>query len=324
MDVVAVDWSGAAKNASVRIWLAHVVDGELVALRNGRTRHEVIDDLVALRSQTPQGLVAGLDFSFSFPSWFMWEQSCATVDDMWRLASREGESWLSDCPLPFWGRPGRPRPALPAHLRLAEASLSQRGVSPKSVFQIGGAGTVGTGSVRGMPHLRRLRASGFSIWPFDPASPWTVLEIYPRLCTGPVNKSNLEQRARHLEASPWEVPDRFAASIVGSEDAFDAAISALVMHDHLAHLAALQQTTDPVTLLEGDVWRPPKITPMSQHEDESPAVSSGSGAPSPGDGSGVRPTLTAQVRRRRTDQQFFLRLRDAIQQNHRALERLGT
>jgi hypothetical protein len=63
---------------------------------------------------------------------------------------------------------------------------------------------------------------------------------------------------------------------------------------------------------------------MSQHGDESPSASSGSGAPDPGDGGRVRPTLTAQVRRRRTDQQFFLRLRDAIQQNHRALERLGT
>jgi hypothetical protein len=38
----------------------------------------------------------------------------------------------------------------------------------------------------------------------------------------------------------------------------------------------------------------------------------------------ARPSLTAQVRRRRADQAFFLRLRDAIQQNHRALERLGT
>lgn len=36
------------------------------------------------------------------------------------------------------------------------------------------------------------------------------------------------------------------------------------------------------------------------------------------------PSLTTQVRRRRTDQQFFLRLRDAIQQNHKALERMGT
>jgi hypothetical protein len=38
----------------------------------------------------------------------------------------------------------------------------------------------------------------------------------------------------------------------------------------------------------------------------------------------ARPSLTTEVRRRRTDQAFFLRLRDAIQQNHKALERLGT
>jgi hypothetical protein len=38
----------------------------------------------------------------------------------------------------------------------------------------------------------------------------------------------------------------------------------------------------------------------------------------------AQPSLTSQVRRRRADQAFFLRLRDTIQQNHRALERLGT
>jgi hypothetical protein len=37
-----------------------------------------------------------------------------------------------------------------------------------------------------------------------------------------------------------------------------------------------------------------------------------------------RPTLTAAVRRRRGDQAFFLRIADIIQQNHNALERLGT
>src|SRR5271156_4540712 len=113
MDVVAVDWSGAAHGASTRIWLAHVIDGELVALRNGRTRQEVTDDLVTLRARAPGGLVAGLDFSFSFPSWFLHARSCASVDDVWQLAAREGETWLSECDPPFWGRPGRPRPALP-------------------------------------------------------------------------------------------------------------------------------------------------------------------------------------------------------------------
>jgi hypothetical protein len=33
-------------------------------------------------------------------------------------------------------------------------------------------------------------------------------------------------------------------------------------------------------------------------------------------------SLNASVRRRRADQDFFLRVRDAMQQNHRALERL--
>jgi hypothetical protein len=261
MDVVAVDWSGAAQGAATRIWLAHVVDGALVTLRNGRSRREVVDDLVDLRRQSPAGLVAGLDFSFSFPAWFVQDHGCTTVGDMWKRAAQDGEEWLADCAPPFWGRPGRPRPPLHQHLRRAEQSISVGGISPKSVFQIGGAGAVGTGSIRGMPHLPQLRDAGFGVWPFDPTSPWTVLEIYPRLLTGPVRKSDPDHRATYLDEARWSVTPAAAESLVSSEDAFDAGISALVMHDHRADLAALAQTTDPVTLLEGDVWRPHKIGP---------------------------------------------------------------
>jgi hypothetical protein len=260
MEVVAIDWSGAARSAASRLWLAHVVDGELVALRNGRNRQEVTDDLAALRDRACCGLVAGLDFSFSLPAWFLQTQSCYNADALWSLAEREGERWLTECAPPFWGRPGHPRPTLSEHFRQTEKSISVGGISPKSTFQIGGAGAVGTSSIRGMPYLRQLRATGFSIWPFDPPSPYMVLEVYPRLMTGPVHKSNLERRARYLDAMPWSVAPRFATSMVASEDAFDAAISALVMHDHLADLGALRQTTDPLTLLEGDMWRPPKVT----------------------------------------------------------------
>ena len=262
MEVTAVDWSGAVNGSSTHIWQAHVVDGELVALHNGRSRQEVVDELIALRSRTPGGLVVGLDFSFSFPAWFVRAQSCATVGELWETVERKGEGWLAECASPFWGRPGRRRPELPecqAHLRRAEASIAVGRISPKSTFQIGGAGAVGTGSVRGMPHLRRLQAAGFSIWPFDPASPWTILELYPRLCTGPVHKSSREQRTAYLAGSPWSVAPAFAAAIMESQDAFDAAISALVMDDHLADLTKLEQSADPVTLLEGDVWRPRKM-----------------------------------------------------------------
>jgi hypothetical protein len=259
VQVVAVDWSGAATGASSRIWLAHVRDGELVELRNGRSRGELVDALVALRAACPDGLAVGLDFSFSFPAWFARAQSCTTINEIWRTVAREGEQWLRACAPPFWGRPGRPRPPLPAHLRRAEEAIAVGGIRPKSIFQIGGAGSVGTGSLRGMPHLPRLRAAGYSIWPFDPASPFIVLELYPRLFTGPVHKSDPVQRARHWEGVPWRVAPAFAASIIASEDAFDAAISALAMYDHRAELAALRPSADPVTLLEGDVWCPPKI-----------------------------------------------------------------
>jgi len=59
---------------------------------------------------------------------------------------------------------------------------------------------------------------------------------------------------------------------------------------------------------------------MSEEEQGNPAAPHSKGS----DGEKTRSSLTAQVRRRRADQEFFLRLRDAIQQNHRALERMGT
>ena len=241
-----MDWSGAATGSATHIWLAHVIDGELVTLRNGRRRQEVVDDLIALRARASDGLVVGLDFSFSFPAWFLRAHSCPTVGEFWEMVERDGERWLAECTSPFWGRPGRPRPELrEAHLRRAEASIAVGGISPKSVFQIGGAGAVGTGTIRGIPHLRRLQANGFSIWPFDPASPWTVMEIYPRLCTGPVKKSSREHRRRYFAEAPWSVAPTFTTAIVESEDAFDAAISALVMDDNLAKLANVGNPADP-------------------------------------------------------------------------------
>jgi hypothetical protein len=53
---------------------------------------------------------------------------------------------------------------------------------------------------------------------------------------------------------------------------------------------------------------------VSQHPDR-PETSNGDGP--------ARPSLNTAVLRRRADRDFYLRLRDAIQQNHRALERLG-
>jgi catechol 2,3-dioxygenase-like lactoylglutathione lyase family enzyme len=79
----------------------------------------------------------------------------------------------------------------------------QRGNNHEEVvfFQIGGAGAVGTGSLRGMQHLADLAHAGFSIWPFDrPGWPLAV-EIYPRLFTPGVVKSR--HRARRHRSYAW-------------------------------------------------------------------------------------------------------------------------
>jgi hypothetical protein len=168
-----------------------------------------------------------------------------------------GEDWLSACVTPFWGRPGTRRPDLPAHFRRAELEVpAVGGTRPKSVFQIGGSGAVGTGSVRGMRLLHQLHRAGFSIWPFDPPGCPCVIEIYPRLLTGPVKKSNAAARVRYLDERHPHLQAEHRATAAGSEDAFDAAVSALVMARHVNDLSVLPAIDDPQLRREGMIWYP--------------------------------------------------------------------
>jgi hypothetical protein len=239
--VVAVDWSGRARDASRFIWTAVAAGGELRSLEDGRDREQVGDHLVELAGADPD-LVVGLDFAFSLPLWFL--DRCGYENGM-AVPEPVAEGWLRDCPPPFWGRYGRRRgPEEPRH-RVTELLVKP---PAKSVFQVGGAGAVGTGSLRGFPLLRRLRAEGFAIWPFDPPRRPLALEIFPRLLTGPVIKSRRAERERYLRERGW--PARAA----DTEDAFDAAVSALVMSRQAARLAALAAEEDPVIRREGRIW----------------------------------------------------------------------
>ncbi len=255
MSVVAVDWSGRASDERRHLWTAEAHDGELLRLVAGRTRREVIDELLARVGETP-GVVVGFDFSFSLPEWFLRDHGHANARALWDAAATDGEAWLRDCEPPFWGRPGRPRPDLPAHLRRTEADLAAvGGIRPKSSFQIGGAGSVGTGSVRGFPALARLQDAGYAIWPFDaPARPPVAVEIWPRTFTGPVVKSDAAARAAHLDHHFPELAHDLRDAAIGSEDAFDAAVSAIVMSHHEAVLRALPALDDAHP--EGRVWGP--------------------------------------------------------------------
>jgi hypothetical protein len=253
---IAIDWSGALRNEQRKIWLAEAKGSQLLHLEDGKTRAQIADYLIAEAQSTPD-LIVGLDFAFSMPAWFLAKHGLSSAPELWSLADQRSEEWLKECPFPFWGRPGRKRPPLTAHFRATEESVPDiRGISPKSVFQIGGAGAVGTGSLRGMPILRRLRDAGFSIWPFDPIGWPLVIEIYPRLLTGPVNKTSQDARTQHLSDHYPDLDDDHRNEAEGGEDAFDAGVSALVMAASARELAALPQIRSTKHQIEGLIWYP--------------------------------------------------------------------
>src|SRR5438105_5360767 len=254
--VIAVDWSGASRNEGKHLWLAEAdSSGCLVRLEAWRNRAALAGDLLLGR----ENVAIGLDFAFSFPRWFVERLGVPSAPGLWGRGTECGETWLAACDPPFWGRPGRGRPVLAgsAWRRAELAAPRVGGIGPKSVFQIGGAGTVGTGSIRGMPVLHALHTSGARIWPFVAGGGKPlVVEIYPRLLTGKVRKSDPAERHKLLaECYPRLQPEHVRLA-VASEDAFDATVSALVMIEHIDDLRALPEEHDPELCLEGRIWHP--------------------------------------------------------------------
>jgi hypothetical protein len=251
--IVAIDWSGKAKGPAESLWRAEVRDGKLTELKNGLDRDELIATLLELGQADPH-MVIGLDFAFSFPAWWCEQKGWSSGEEVWSAMGRGGEGLLEGCEDPFWGRPGK-RNLHPRARLYRRTESNEDGMHPKSVFQIGGAGAVGTGSIRGMPHLSTLAGSGFGIWPFSEGWP-RVVEIYPRALTGPVNKSRWSARHDYLFEHFPDQPRDLLERAAGSEDAFDAAVSAVVMSEHEAELRALRPPADPTYGVEGKIWRP--------------------------------------------------------------------
>jgi hypothetical protein len=260
--VLAVDWSGDLLGARRRIRVAEARPGRLLDVRGGLDRAGVGELLASLRDG-PDTAVVGMDFSFGLAGWFVREHGCTTLPQVWALAAADGERWLRECPPPFWGRPGTRKPADDAArplFRRTEQAAREGGLRPLSTFQVGGAGAVGTGSVRGMALLGAWRRAGIGVWPLDPApGPPGVLvaEIYPRAMTGPVVKSSASARAAYVAADA-RIPQELRDDVVATEDAFDASLAALGMAEHASELGSLPALTDPAALLEGAMWLPPR------------------------------------------------------------------
>ena len=256
---VAIDWSGAKSPAEQR---RRIVIGDWqagnITLSAGRTRDETTEWVIEQSLHTPR-MAVGIDFSFSLPLWFVKQNGATSIDQFWQIAAEHAEEWLHACDDPFWGRPGRRCPEKHRGPEWRGYRLCEQpafiGWKPSSTFQIGGAGTVGTGSLRGFSTLMTMRRAGFSIWPFHPPTFPCVVEIYPRSFTGAIHKSNAAARSaymrKHLDQQlSAETFDQAAAS----EDAFDALCSVIGMARQSDEFINLTQAEEPGRLLEGEIF----------------------------------------------------------------------
>ena len=227
-----------------------------MCFESGLDRQQTISKLID-RCNCSESIIAGLDFAFSFPAWFVTERQHHCVDSLWTDVAANCEQWLTTCPSPFWGRARKKCAIEGTHRYRQTEGVTVAGISPKSVFQWAGGGHVGTGSLRGMAYLPKLRDAGFSIWPFHARSRKILLEIYPRLLTGAVNKTSLAARQEYMLRPDFQrLPPSWRNIACSCEDAFDALVSAFCLKRHTKEIFQLDRTGDPVILLEGRIWSP--------------------------------------------------------------------
>lgn len=251
--IIATDWSGAKKYAAKKIWRAEASrPGDIDVLTNGLDRDAITRYLIE-QAAIDKHVVVGLDFAFSMPAGFLHQRGIDSAPTLWsRMAAGECEEWLGRGESPFWGRKGSKKP-----LDVELFRRDEIGTGAKSVFQIGGAGAVGTGSLRGMAVLHQLRAAGFSIWPFDPPGWPLVVEIYPAaFYKRRVIKTRQDCRENYLGTHCQLLSPAIRELAASGEDAFDAAVSALSMIDHIDEMESLPEPHDDVLRLEGMIWRP--------------------------------------------------------------------
>ena len=217
--VIVVDWSGKASRSPARecrdaIWIG-LCDDSRWGADYFRSRSDAVAWLTAALCEGGSQLI-GFDFPMGYPAGLA--RRLTGTDD-----ARALHGWLAERIVdgpdnrnnrfevaasvnaslggkgPFWGCPkNRQGPHLSAFkdvdyaaLGLAEKRRVEIETPPaKSVWQLLGAGSVGSQALLGIPAVHRLaRATGASVWPFEPVGTLTIAEIYPSLLAPAVTRA---------------------------------------------------------------------------------------------------------------------------------------
>ncbi len=270
--VAILDWSasGVPKTGKDSIWIG-VSDASGTTSRNIATRTEAEAEILTLAQmaiKSGERLLIGADLNFGAPAGLakhltgraeamaLWAWLAERIIDdarnqsNYRAIAAEMNASLAGGG-PFWGNgtkaeiEGLPRtkPALPDWLeehRKCDQQSKAEGLSPKTLWQLAGAGAVGAQSLLGMPMLHRLKAAlgtDCAIWPFEPIDGKAVViaEIYSAFISPDVKA--LEARGKVRDAAEVEL--------------LSSAFWTLAQTDRLAPLFAVDAD---ITLLREEGW----------------------------------------------------------------------
>lgn len=213
---VAIDWSAAAipKQGADSIWVADLIDGGQTGLANHRTRLDAAAWLDDLADGAQQRVLVGVDAGLGYPQGAAahfglegvpWRSLWAAIaerssdDDRNRNNRFDVAASLNSLgtggPGPFWGsvddsrepilRRTKPTSFDVPEFRIVEQRARDLGRFPKSVWQLLGAGSVGSQTLTFLPILVRL-LDRVAVWPFttglrapEAVAGVVIVEIWP-------------------------------------------------------------------------------------------------------------------------------------------------
>ncbi len=228
---VIVDWSARsapspAKPSKDAIWIGVARDDgvETTYLRTRATAEVWLTEFLAAETAAGRRALVGFDFPFGYPAGVaetvcgeasalsLWDWFAAHVEDGEDNANNRYDVAAKINRLypgvgPFWGTPGAKEIAnVPArgNDRSGDHPSERRACESvakgaKTVWQLAGAGAVGSQVIMGLASLQRLRKAitDVSIWPFQtgwatPESGHLIAEIYPSLFAVPSDATSGE------------------------------------------------------------------------------------------------------------------------------------
>lgn len=227
--VLMVDWSGGndrgptPKKDSIFAGVArNGTADEPVYLRNRQVAETWIAEFLDAERQAGRKVLAGFDFAFGYPQGFgkvltgsddpfaIWDWFAEHVEDSPKANNRFDVAGKINALFPgagpFWGnglrrdikRLPRKGNSRRGHGMPEKRAAEEAAKGAFAVWQLSGAGAVGSQTIMGLPVLSRLRKKfGASVWPFEPlTSDVALVEVWPSLINKVVAVTQPDERIK--------------------------------------------------------------------------------------------------------------------------------